>query len=113
LERVARRRSTDTVTRLGLLALAGDLAANSVLGPFLADLIDCPVSETMRSQTIGLDAASLLVVVPSIVVVGYLALRGQRGARELSRHRRTQGGPSSVAQGGWPGILVGGDRIPV
>jgi hypothetical protein len=68
----------------GLLALAAALATNSVLGPFLADVIDYPVSETMRNQTIGLDAASLFVVAPIGIVVGVLALRSHPAAPVLA-----------------------------
>lgn len=82
------RRSSRQVTRppvavdrghralgIGLLSLAVALAMNSLLGPLLADGIDYPVSETMRNQTIGLDAANLLVVAPLSAIVGWLALQ--------------------------------------
>lgn len=68
----------------GLLALAATLVANSVLGPLLFDVIDYPVSTTMRNQTIGLDAANLAVVAPACAVVGWLALRGNRWAPLLA-----------------------------
>ena len=68
----------------GLLALAVALVANSVFGPLLLDVIDYPVSATMRNQTIGLDAANLAVVAPVCVVVGALALRGHRLAPLLA-----------------------------
>ncbi|MEM7326716.1 MAG: hypothetical protein AAF531_26760, partial [Actinomycetota bacterium] len=68
----------------GLVALAVALAANSILGPLLADTIDYPVSDTMRNQTIGLDAASLFVVAPITAAVGILALRGHPAAPTLA-----------------------------
>lgn len=68
----------------GLLALAVALTFNSILGPFLADLINYPVSETMRNQTIGLDAASLLVVAPITAAIGILALRSHSAAPVLA-----------------------------
>lgn len=63
----------------GLVALALGLAANSLLGPLAADRIDYPVSVSMRNQTIGLDAASLLVAAPLLAVIGALLLAGRRG----------------------------------
>ncbi len=68
----------------GLLALAAALAVNSVLGPLLLDTIDYPVSETMRNQTIGLDAVNLLIVAPLCAVVGRMALRRNRWASLLA-----------------------------
>jgi len=69
---------------LGLLILAGALAVNSVLGPLLLDVIDYPVSETMRNQTIGLDAVNLAVVAPLCAFVGWLALHRNRWAPLLA-----------------------------
>lgn len=68
----------------GLLAVAAALAFNSILGPLLTDTIDYPVSETMRNQTIGLDAASLFVVAPITAAVGVLALRNHPAAPTLA-----------------------------
>ena len=68
----------------GLLALAAALAANSIVGPFVADMVDYPVSDTMLNQTIGLDAASLLVVAPIIAMIGVLALRQHSAAPVLA-----------------------------
>ena len=62
----------------GLVALGAALAANSLLGPLAFDAIDYPVSETMRNQTIGLDAANLAVVAPLCMAIGWLAIRGHR-----------------------------------
>lgn len=62
---------------LGLIALAVALAANSLLGPLAADRIDYPVSASMRSQTVGLDAVGLLVVAPLLALVGGLVLTGR------------------------------------
>ncbi|MDH3299432.1 MAG: hypothetical protein OES24_02890 [Acidimicrobiia bacterium] len=69
---------------VGLLVLAGALAVNSALGPLLLDVIDYPVSETMRNQTIGLDAANLLLVAPLCAFVGRLALHRNRWAPLLA-----------------------------
>lgn len=69
---------------LGLLVLAAALVINSVLGPLLLDVIDYPVSATMRNQTIGLDAANLVLVAPLCAVVGWLALQRNRWAPLLA-----------------------------
>ncbi len=72
------------VLGFGLLALAAVLVANSVFGPLLLDLIDYPVSATMRNQTIGLDATNLAVVAPACAVIGLMALRGISSAPFLA-----------------------------
>lgn len=74
----------DRLLGLGLLGLAAGLVANSIVGPLVADLVDYPVSETMRNQTIGLDAASLVVVAPLAAIVGLMALRGRPAAAVLA-----------------------------
>lgn len=61
----------------GTLVLGGGLAVNSVLGPFVADVIDYPLSETLINQTVGLDAFSLIAVGPLSVVAAWLLVRGQ------------------------------------
>jgi hypothetical protein len=58
-----------------LFAVAAGLAIVSLLGPFLSDVIEYHVSETLLNQTIGLDAISLLAVAPLSVVAGVLVLR--------------------------------------
>lgn len=68
----------------GLVVLGAGFALNSLLGPFLTDQIDYPVSETMRNQTIGLDAATLLVVAPVTIAVGVLTMRGHRAGPVLA-----------------------------
>lgn len=65
---------------VGALALGVGLAVNSLLGPFVADVIEYPLSETLINQTIGLDAYSLLVVAPLAAVAGLLALRDHAAA---------------------------------
>lgn len=61
---------------IGLIALGAGLAANSLLGPLIADVIRYPLSETLLSQTMGLDAVSLILVAPVSIAAGILALRG-------------------------------------
>ncbi len=80
------RPSSDRSGRFGiaLIVMGVAMAANSVLGPLLADTIDYPVSHSMRNQTIGLDAATLFVIAPLTVLVGWLALSGHRAAPLLA-----------------------------
>ena len=74
---------------LGLMAIGVGLATVAVLGPLAAGVVDYHVTETLRNQTIGLDAVSLLVVAP-LCCPGRVArpppTRRRRGAR--ARHRR-------------------------
>ena len=51
-----------------LLALGAGLAVVALLGPLASGVIDYHVTETLRNQTIGLDAVSLLAVSPLSVV---------------------------------------------
>lgn len=60
---------------LGLVAIAVGLAAVALLGPFATGVIDYHVTETLRNQTIGLDAVSLLVVAPLSALAALLVLR--------------------------------------
>src|SRR5215216_5978565 len=59
------------------VALGAGLIANSLLGPFAADTIDYPWSESMRNQAIGLEAISLFLVAPLCILAGLLSLRGR------------------------------------
>ena len=60
---------------LGLMAIGVGLATVAVLGPLAAGVVDYHVTETLRNQTIGLDAVSLLVVAPLCVLAALLVLR--------------------------------------
>ena len=60
---------------LGLVAIAVGLAAVALLGPLATGAIDYHVTETLRNQTIGLDAVSLLVVAPLSALAALLVLR--------------------------------------
>jgi hypothetical protein len=81
--RALRREATDGRTRsrrrlaAGLVSIGAGLAAVSAVGPFVSGLIDYRVTETLRNQTIGLDATSLLVVAPLSVLAAALVLRRQ------------------------------------
>lgn len=69
---------------VGLLALALGLAANSLIGPALLDVVDYPISDTLRNETIGLELVSLVLVAPWSVVAGVLVLRGRRAGAVLA-----------------------------
>src|SRR4051794_39150803 len=60
-----------------LLALAGCLAALSVLGPLVTGAIQWRIRPTILSQLYGLDAVSLVAVAPAAVFAGVAALRGR------------------------------------
>ena len=62
-----------------LLALAGLLALNSLLGPLGLDAIDYDFSPTIESQLIGLELVTLLLVVPACVWAAVLSARGSAG----------------------------------
>jgi hypothetical protein len=68
----------------GLVALAFGLACVSLLGPLTGGPVDYHVSETLRNQTIGLDAVSLLVVAPLALLAAALLLRGRLAGRLLT-----------------------------
>lgn len=74
----------ELVVTIGLVSLGLGLLVNSVAGPLLADRIDYPFSESMRNQTIGLDATALLLVFPACTAVAVLAWRGHRLAPALT-----------------------------
>src|SRR3954451_13769148 len=63
-----------TAIGVGLIVLAG-------LGPLLSGVVDYRVTETLRDQTIGLDAVSLLVVAPLCFAAARLLRRGHPPAR--------------------------------
>jgi hypothetical protein len=68
----------------GLIAMAGGLAINSILGPLVLNVVTYPVTPTMLNQTLGLDAASLLLVAPLSVATGILAFRRHPAASALA-----------------------------
>ena len=74
----AARAATRTAVALaaGLFALAAGLAVVSVLGPLVTGVIDYHVGESLRNQTIGLDAVSLMLVAPLSILAALLVLRG-------------------------------------
>lgn len=69
---------------LGLFLLGIGIAATALLGPLATDTIDYRFSENMENQTIGGDAVLLLIVVPLLLVAGYLWLKDHRFAPLLA-----------------------------
>jgi hypothetical protein len=59
-----------------LVVLAAGLAVVAALGPLTGGPVEYHVGETLRNQTIGLDAASLFVVAPLALVAALLTFRG-------------------------------------
>lgn len=68
----------------GLLGIAAGLAAVALLGPLVGGPIDYHVSETLRLQTVGLDAASLCIVAPLALLAARLTRRGHAGGPGLA-----------------------------
>lgn len=65
-------------------ALAAGLVANTLLGPAFADIVEYPLSDTLRNQAIGLELVSLLLVAPLCAAAGALAGRGQAAGAVLA-----------------------------
>ena len=61
---------------VALLALGAGLAVSSLLGPLAFDVIRYHASDSLRNQTIGIDAMILAVVAPTCLLLGWLHLRG-------------------------------------
>jgi len=67
-----------------LVALAAGLAAVALLGPLTGGPIEYRVGETLRNQTIGLDATSLFVVAPLALLAAGLVARGHVAGLAIS-----------------------------
>jgi hypothetical protein len=67
-----------------LLLLAAALLVNSWIGPLGADLVDYPITETLRNQLIGLEVVTVTLVVPWCVLAGIRALRDRPNAALLA-----------------------------
>jgi hypothetical protein len=58
-----------------LVALAGLLVLNGLLGPLLLGVVDYPISASMTSQLLGLEVVTLALVVPWTAIAAALAFR--------------------------------------
>jgi len=82
----AKRPAARSARRLaaGLIALAFGLACVSLLGPLTGGPVEYHVGETLRNQTIGLDAVSLFVIAPLALLAATLIMRGRIAGRLLT-----------------------------
>lgn len=69
---------------VGLIAIGVGLAIVALLGPLATEVIDYHTTETLRNQTIGLDAVSLFVVAPLSVMAALLVLRAHVAGHALA-----------------------------
>jgi hypothetical protein len=60
---------------LGVVAIAIGLATAALLGPLATGAIDYRITETLRNQTIGLDAVLLFLVSPLALLAALLVVR--------------------------------------
>lgn len=68
----------------GLLALAVGLAVNTVLGPLLTGVVAYPFSDSVLSEALGLEAVTLVLVVPLMTLAAVLSAAGQRAGPVLA-----------------------------
>lgn len=66
---------TSGLLALALTAIGIGFAALALLGPLGTGVIDYHVTETLRNQTIGLDAVSLAIVAPLSLLAALLVVR--------------------------------------
>jgi hypothetical protein len=76
---------------IGSIVLGIGIAATSLLGPLVADLIRYRLAGTAVNQQIGADAFALVIVVPLSIVAGVLVLRGHRAGPVLALAPATYG----------------------
>ena len=67
-----------------LLVLGAALLVNSVVGPLGLDVVDYPVTTTVRNQLVGLEVVTVVLVVPWCVYAGVRALRDEPGSALLA-----------------------------
>ena len=104
-ELLAATAGEDRLVAFGLLALAVGLAANSLLGPLVAEVIEYRFSESLVNQGIGLDAVALLGAVPLAVVAAVLVRRGHPAGPVLGFI------PSTFAAYMAPQYIIGPDYL--
>lgn len=80
----ARTRTLARWDAVGLVVIGVGLVAVALLGPLATGTVDYRVTETLRSQTIGLDAVSLFVVAPLCLVAAVLTVRGHVAGAALA-----------------------------
>jgi hypothetical protein len=75
---VTDRRLINRWFALGMVVLGSGLTLNTLLGPLVFGVISYPFTETVRNETLGLEAVTLVLIAPLAVAAGLLALRGHR-----------------------------------
>jgi hypothetical protein len=90
---------------IGLIVLGAGVAASSILGPFVADVIRYHTSAEMVNQVIGGDVVALFLVAPVSIFAGILALRGHPAAPAVSI------GPAIFAAYTYTQLALGGDFL--
>lgn len=83
------------------------LITNSLLGPFVADAIHYPLSESVLNQTVGLEAVSLFLAAPLCVLAGVLAINGRATGPILAFGPAT---PRTCSCSTWSGRRTGPTR---
>ena len=78
------RTAAEVMLASSLVASAVGLALVALLGPLVLGVIQYHATETLRNQTIGLDAVSLLVVAPIAVLAALLVLRRHAAGAALA-----------------------------
>lgn len=73
-----------SVTGLGLIGLGLGIAASSILGPLVLNVIRLRTSESIENQFIGGEIVSLGLVAPVAIAAGVLWLRDHRLAPALA-----------------------------
>ena len=81
------------------------LAANALLGPLMAGVIDYRYGASMINQAIGLDAVALLVGFPLALVAGWLTYRGHAAGPVLAL------GPATFTAYMMPQYVIGPDYL--
>lgn len=76
--------AADVWLGVGTIVLAIALAANTVLGPLITGLIEYPFTDTVRNETLGLEAVSLVLIAPLAFLAGVGLLRRRAGAALLA-----------------------------
>ena len=88
-------------------ALGAGLALNSFLGPLVTGSIQYRYTETFRNQGLGLDAFTLVIAVPLLVIAGILARRGNLAAPFLAL------GPALMAAYMLPQYVLGAHYLEI
>lgn len=81
------------------------LAANSLLGPLVGDVIEYRYSTSMINQAIGLDAVALLIACPLALIAGRLIHRRHRAGPVVSL------APATFAAYMMPQYVIGPDYL--